>query len=551
MSVVRRVDLALVNGKIITMNPKSEIVQAVAVKDGKIVGVGTTAGIERILSKDTKIIDLKGKTATPGFIESHCHPNTAGTSILFEAALGEARSMDDLLDSLSTRAKNLPAGTWIRGRGYDDQRLKEMRHPSRWDLDKVSTKHPISLVRTDGHISAVNSEALRLVGITKDTTDPDGGRYDRDESGEPNGVLREKGQDAVRRMLPPYTVPERKEGILAAQKQLVAWGITSYGDAGVDRDAFTAYQELLKEGRLPLRVAMMINCLVRSGSMYLKDLVDAGFKAGFGNDRLRILGAKMFCDGSMSGWTAALYEPYANAPAERGIIVFGASELHQAIIEAHKAGLRPIIHAIGDRAIDITLDGIEKALNEYPAADHRIRIEHCNQPTEQAIDRMKRLGVMPGSSVGFIYELGPAHVVGLGEKRMKYYMPHKTYLEKGIIAAGNSDWNVTSANIAKQLYGVVTRKGYDGQVIGAHQALPIMEALKLYTINAAYASFEEKIKGSIEIGKLADFTVLDRDILTIPSDELKDFEVDMTIVGGEVVYRKGTRGRFSPSFRCF
>ncbi len=539
MAVTKRFDLALVNGKVITMNPKSDIVQAVAVKDGKIAGVGSNAGIKRALSRGTKIIDLKGKIVTPGFIESHCHPNTAGTSILFEAALEGARSMDDLLDILSARAKNLPAGTWLRGRGYDDQRLKEKRHPSRWDLDKVSMKNPIFLVRTDGHISAVNSEALRLAGVTKSTPDPEGGRYDRDESGEHNGVLREKGQDAVRRILPPYSVPERKEGIIAAQKQLAGWGITSYGDAGVDRDAFIAYQELLKEGKLPLRVAMMINSLVRTGGTYLHDLADAGFKAGFGNERLRIQGAKMFCDGSMSGWTAALYEPYANAPNERGIIVFGAEELHRAIIEAHKAGLRPIIHAIGDRAIDITLDGIEKALGEYPAADHRIRIEHVNLPTEQAIDRMKRLGVMPGSSVGFIYELGPAHVIGLGEGRMKYYMPHKTYLERGIIAAGNSDWQVTSANIAKQLYCVVTRKGYNGQVIAGHQALPIEEALKLYTVNAAYASFEEKLKGSIELGKLADFTVLDRDIYTIPPDDIIDMKVEMTIVGGEVIYKKG------------
>lgn len=539
MAVAKRVDMALINGKIITMNPKSEIVQAVAVKDGKIAGVGSMAGIKRIVSRDTKIIDLKGKTVTPGFIESHCHPNTAGTSILFEAALGDARRMDDLLDILSARAKDRPVGTWLKGRGYDDQRLKEMRHPNRYDLDKVSTKHPVFLVRTDGHISAVNSEALRLAGITKDTPDPVGGRFDRDSSGEPNGVLREKGQDAVRKLIPPYPVPERKEGIIAAQKELAAWGITSYGDAGVDRDAFIAYQELFKEGKLPLRVAMMINCLVRSGGVYLQDLIDAGFKAGFGGERLRILGAKMFCDGSMSGWTAALYEPYANMPTERGIIVFPAEELHKAISDAHKAGLRPIIHAIGDRAIDITLDGIEKALNEYPASDHRIRIEHVNQPTIQAIDRMKRLGVMPGSSAGFIYELGPAHFIGLGEKRMKYYMPHKTYLEKGIIFAGNSDWQVTSASIAKQLYCVVTRKGYNGQVIGAHQALPIEEALKLYTINAAYAAFEENIKGSIEIGKLADFTVLDRDILTIPSDDIFNMKVEMTIVGGAVVYRKG------------
>jgi predicted amidohydrolase YtcJ len=446
--------------------------------------------------------------------------------------------MDDILDLLSKRAKEFPVGKWIRGRGYDDQRLKEKRHPTRSDLDKVSTKHPMYLVRTDGHISVVNSPALRLAGVTKQTPDPEGGRFDRDDSGEPNGVLREKAQGTVRDLVPSYSVAERKEGILAACRQLVEWGITSYGDAGVDHDAFIAYQELINEGKFPLRAAMMMNSLTRNGPNITEYLANAGVKAGFGNEKLRILGAKMFCDGSMSGWTAALYEPYANMPNERGIIVFGADELHKSIIEAHKAGLRPLIHAIGDRAIDITLDGIEKALKEYPAKDHRIRIEHVSQPTEKAIDRMKRLGVMPGSSVGFIYELGPAHYIGLGEGRMKYYFPHKTYIEKGIIAAGNSDWMVTSGNIAKQLYCLVARKVYNGQVIAGNQAIPVAEALKLYTINAAYASFEEKIKGSIETGKLADFTVLDRDILTIPSDDLINMKVETTIVGGKVVYQR-------------
>jgi predicted amidohydrolase YtcJ len=538
MATGKRVDLALINGKIITIDARSSIVPAVAVKDGKIVGTGTTAGIKRILSGSTKIIDLKGKTVTPGFIESHCHPNTAGTTILFEAELNDTRSMNEIIEILRMQGQKAGENAWIKGRGYDDKRLKENRHPTRWDLDRVSTTRPVYIVRTDGHISAVNSYVLQLAGISKDTPDPKGGRFDRDESGIPNGVIRESGQTAVKKIIPPYTITERKEGIVAAQKQLAAWGITSYGDAGVDREAFIAYQELLKEGKLPLRVALMMNSLTRAGAGLLDDMAAAGFRAGFGNERLRILGAKMFCDGSMSGWTAALYEPYANMPAERGIIVFGADELHKAIIKGHQAGLRPIIHAIGDRAIDITLDGIEKALEEYPAADHRIRIEHVNLPTEQAIDRMKRLGVMPGSSAGFIYELGPAHVIGLGERRMHYYMPHKTYLEKGIIAAGNSDWQVTSANIAKQLYCLVTRKGYDGQVIAGHQALPIEEALKLYTINAAYASFEETIKGSIETGKLADFTVLDRDIYTIPPDDLINTRVEMTIIGGEIIYKR-------------
>lgn len=244
------------------------------------------------------------------------------------------------------------------------------------------------------------------------------------------------------------------------------------------------------------------------------------------------------CDGSMSGWTAALYEPYANEPDEYGITVSSREELTVGIVEAHKAGLRPVTHAIGDRAIDIVLDAIEKALQERPDPNHRMSIEHCSLPTFEAIDRMRRLGVLPSSSVGFIYELGPAHLLGIGPERLKRYFPHRTYLEKGIISVGNSDWFVTSANIAQQIYGVVTRKGYTGEVIGPEQAISVNDALRLYTTNGAYASFEETSKGSLEAGKLADMVILDRDILTIPEDEIKEVKVDTTIVGGEIIYQR-------------
>lgn len=273
---------------------------------------------------------------------------------------------------------------------------------------------------------------------------------------------------------------------------------------------------------------------------YLSELKALGMKAGFGNHRLRIYGTKFMCDGSMSGWTAALHLPYSNEPKEYGIIVTSIKELTAGIVEAHKAGLRPVTHAIGDRAIDIVLDAIEAALRERPDPNHRMTIEHCSLPTEEAIDRMKRLGVLPSSSVGFLYELGPAHLLGIGPERATRYFPHRTYLEKGMLSVGNSDWFVTSGNIAQQIYGIVTRKGYTGEVIGPEQAISVKEALRLYTINGAYASFEENMKGSIEPGKFADMAVLDRDILTIPHEEIKDMKVEMTLVDGEIVYQKET-----------
>ena len=535
-----KADFALVNGKVNTFNSSDDTAEAVAAAGGRIVRVGTTADIEKLLDRETEIIDVRGKTVLPGFVESHCHPSMAGLKICFEVDVKNAASIDDIIDLLRQKAETLPKGKWVRGFGYDDRRLKEKRHPTRWDLDKATEFHPVFLGRTDGHLAVANSKGLKLAGIAKSTPDPDGGRFDREpDTGEPTGVLRETGQGAVNTLIPQYTVGEIKEGLVAACRQLAEWGITSFHDAAVVRDAMIAYQELLAENRLPLRAAMMIpgNPMLELPG-YFQELKALGIRAGFGNDRLRIYGTKFMCDGSMSGWTAALYEPYANDPNEFGITVSSEEELTVGIVEAHKAGLRPVTHAIGDRAIDIVLDAIEKALQERPDPDHRMSIEHCSLPTMAAIDRMKRLGVLPSSSVGFIYELGPAHLLGLGSDRLKRYFPHRTYLEKGIVSVGNSDWFVTSGNIAQQIYGVVTRKAYTGEVIGPEQAISVKDALRLYTINGAYASFEDTIKGSIEPGKLADMVVLDRDIFTIAEDEIKEVKVETSIVGGEIVYQR-------------
>lgn len=540
MTSFDKADLVMTNGKIVTLNPKDEIAEAVAVKDGRIVVTGSVKEIETFVDNSRSVIDLAGKTVTPGFVESHCHPSMAGLNICFEVDVKQAASIDDIITLLQQKAQQLPRGNWVKGFGYNDQRLKEKRHPTRRDLDRATLDHPIFLGRTDGHLAVANSTALKLAGISKNTADPAGGRLDRDsQSGEPTGVLRELAQTMVKALIPPYTVSDFKEGILAACHQLASWGITSFHDAAVGREAMLAYQELLTENKLPLRVGMMIPGIpLLEFRGYLDELITMGIKAGFGNDRLKIYGTKFMCDGSMSGWTAALYEPYANEPDELGITVVPQDELTAGIVEAHKAGLRPVTHAIGDRAIDIVLDAIELALKERPDPNHRMSIEHCSLPTAEAIDRMKQLGVLPSSSVGFIYELGPAHLLGLGPQRIKSYFPHKTYLEKGIISVGNSDWFVTSGNIAQQIYSVVTRTSYTGEVVGAEQAIPVKEALRLYTINGAYASFEEEIKGSIEPGKFADLAVLDRDILSIPADEIKDMQVEMTLVGGEIIFQR-------------
>ena len=540
MNRAGKAELILVNGHVVTLNRKDETAQAVAVRGGRIAAIGSNRDIEALAGKETQRIDLEGKTVTPGFVESHCHPPDAGIKLRYEIDLRSATSIDEVIATVERKAQKLPRGEWLRGFGYNDRNLKEQRHPTRWDLDKAAGDHPAFLGRTDGHLGVANSLALKQAQVSKDTPDPDGGRFDRDpRTREPNGVLRENAMNPIVALIPPYSREQTKAGIVTACGQLAQWGITSAHDAWVGHGSLTAYQELLSENELPLRIGMMIVGIpVLEQTGYLYEMRALGIKAGFGNERLRLLGTKFMCDGSMSGWTAALHDPYANDPAEYGITVCGEEELTAGIVAAHRAGLRPMTHAIGDRAIDLVLDAIEKGLQERPDADHRMTVEHCSIPSAGAIERIKRLGVLPSSSAGFICELGAAHMLGIGPQRMKQYFPHRTYLQEGIIAVGNSDWPVTSGNIAQQLHGLVTRKCDTGEKANPEQSISIKDAVRLYTVNGAYASFEEHLKGSLEPGKLADMAALDRDIFSIPADEIKEMTVAMTIVGGEVVYRQ-------------
>ncbi len=537
-----KADLALLNGKIVTMG-RVGTAESVAVKGDRILAVGPADQVRDLVGKDTTVLQLNGKTVVPGFIESHCHASRAGTTLVFEVNVRDAGAIGDVIGMLRDKGRQLPGGTWILGRQYDDRRLKEKRHPTRWDLDKASTEHFIFLQRLDGHMAVANSKALELAEVTGTTLDPEGGKIDRmPDTGEPNGLLRELAQDMVMKLIPAYTIEEIKQGILKACQRLASWGITSFTDTIVDHDTLVAYQELERADRMLLRAGILIPwfpVLGRPG--YGRELKKLGLRTGFGNEWLRVGGSKFMADGSMSGWTAALYEPYSNEPNNRGMMTISKEELREGVFEAHQAGLRPCIHAIGDRTIDVVLDVIEDVLAKCPATDHRIRIEHCSLPTAEAITRIKRLGVLPSSAIGFLYELGSPHLLGLGPERIKRYYPHRTYLDHGIVSVGHSDWMVTSADVTQQIYGAVTRKSYLGEIIGGEQAIPVTEALRLYTTNAAYASFEEKSKGSIEPGKLADMVVFDRDLLSVHPEEIMNVRVETTIVGGTIVYQKGTQ----------
>jgi len=556
-------DLVILNGNIITMDTNNSIVDAVACKDKKFLAVGSNEKVRAYIGKHTNIIDMEGKTVTPGFVDSHFHFYGGGRRAR-SVDLRYVRTMDDLIDELRKKAETLPQGRWIQGFGYNESKLKEKRFPNRYDLDKASTEHPISVTRQGGHDGIrVNSLALELAGITKDTPDPPlPSLIERDiETGEPLGNLRELGAQPVNQLIaqePAMTREELKEGLRDTIELMLSWGITSIQEPGAPMDFLPLYQEMLRDGEFLIRNSFLISApsMGRSyerGERYkvAVDLsVEVGLQSSFGNDHLKFAGIKLGHDGSMSAGNCAVYEPYLNYPTPDNYgVIHGYSneqmengealaDFAPLVIKLHNAGMRCGIGAIGDRGIDFFLDAIEMAHNQNPREDVRHSLEHCSLPTMEALKRMKRLGVTSSTSVGFGWELGDQHRGFMGMERMKRYMPMKSFKEIGIVASGNADWSVCSANVMEGIHVCVNRTSETGQDLSQNQAISVMDALRVYTWNGAYITHEEDIKGSIEPGKYADMTVLDRDILTCDTAEISDIKVLTTFIDGEIVYQR-------------
>jgi len=420
------------------------------------------------------------------------------------------------------------------------------------------------VTRQGGHDGIrVNSLALELAGITKDTPDPPPpSLIQRDpETGEPLGNLREQGAQPVTKLIaqePPLTREEIKEGLRNTIRQLLAWGITSIQEPGAPMDYIPIYQEMLRDGDFPIRNSFLISAptmgrVYERGERYkvAVDLsVEVGLQSGFGNNHLKFAGVKLGHDGSMSAGNCAVYEPYLNYPTpdNYGVIHGYSNEQMESgealadfaplVVKLHNARMRCGIGAIGDRGIDFFLDAIEIAHDQNPRPDVRHSIEHCSLPTMEALKRMKRLGVTSSTSVGFGWELGDQHRAFMGMERMKRYMPMRSFKEIGIVASGNADWSVCAANPMEGIHVCVNRTSETGQDLSQNQAISVMDAIRVYTWNGAYITHEEDIKGSIELGKYADIVVLDRDILTCDPDEIHKIKVLTTFVDGKIVYQR-------------
>ena len=528
---------ALLNGNIITINEENPRAEALLIYSDRIVKVGSTKEIRKNIDADTKIIDLQGKTLIPGFVDCHAHPRMYGLSLLrVDCRSPPVKSIEDILENVRMKVGEKEDGEWIQGNGYDDFKLVEKRHPTRYDLDKVAPNNPVIINRLCGHISVVNSFALSLAGITKDTVDPEGGQIDRDPlTGEPNGVLRGGARNAVYTQIPSTDVETLKKGIELAAKEFHARGVTSVSDAGVGNSmVFRVYKELQSEG-LKLRVNLMMS------SNMIESLENIGIETGFGDEWLKIGAIKLYCDGSFSGRTAAMFEPFLDTPDNMGILYSTQEEMNDNVYKAHKAGFQVGVHAIGDRAISTVLKAYEVALEKMPKHDHRMRVEHCGINTPEIIEKISDLEVIPVPQPIFLYGEGESYRAGLSLDKQEWAYPFRTWLENGIHVSFSSDCPATSGNeLISPLLGIyvaLNRMTDSGNEVGPTQKIDVMSALKAYTLDSAYSTFEESSKGSIEEGKLADLVVLSEDPTIVNTHEIKDIKIVTTIVGGEIVYQ--------------
>ena len=529
-------DAIYVNGVVITVDPGKPYAEAFAVTNGRFSAVGSNAEIRRLAGPGLKVVDLKGMTVTPGFNDAHLHPAGAydDDSPYATPWLGpdKIHSIEELIAALKAKAAKTRRGQMVSGSRYDDVKLG--RHPNRHDLDKVSTEHPIIISHASGHITVVNSYVLEGSGITKETKDPPGGSLDRDPDGTPNGVMRESARSLVALFTSGAAdarVPfaDEVQGYLRCFRTYAERGITSVGIAGGNPSSFRLYQAVRDAGG-PVRMAFMFRDSDFAG------LRAMGIKSGFGDERLRVTSLKVFHGNSFSGRTCWLSEEYSDRPGYFGIPpARSQEELDKAFQEMHDAGFQIATHSNGDREIDMVLTAIERAQAKNPRPDARHRIEHASVMNRAMLERAKKAGVILVFH-SYMWEHGDK-LESYGPERLSLVHAYRTAIDMGIHVAGHSDSTVSAADPLLRIQDMVTRKGQNGKVYGGNQRVTVEESIKVWTLDGAYATFEERIKGSISPGKLADFSVLRKDPRKVVPDTIKDIVVDATYVGGEQVWQ--------------
>jgi len=531
-------DLVVFNAKVYTIDARLPRAEAFAVKGGRFIAVGTTADMKGLIGKNTQQFDAQQMTIVPGFTD--CHNHAGGDTLLYEVLVGnpfevEFVTITSIIDKLRTKARQTPPGTWVEGFFFDDTKVKDQRELNVHDLDEVSLDHPVVVRHRGGHTSYYNSKALTMAGVTKNTPNPPGGTFDRDPNGELNGRVTDRARNVFngigsRVTFNPQEIEQReRDGIAHISKQFVRYGLTSVHHEG---GSLPALQQVRARGDLHHRVSY------EASGKVLDSMIAGGIMTGFGDDWIK-LGAtsEHTVDGSFSERTMALSTPYPGVnPPYKGNVTETQEDLNAWIEKVHRAGIQVNCHANGDVAIDMFLTAVERAQRIAPRPNSRPKITHCTLINEELVRRIKALDAIPAMFTTYAYYNSDKFVF-YGEDMMKRSMAYRTFLDAGVHAAAGSDFSPGPFAPLMGMRGMVTRKGWDGKTWGTNQRITVDEALQVNTINGAYASFEENIKGSITAGKLADFVVLAEDPHTVDPEKIKDIKIVRTVVGGTAAYQ--------------
>lgn len=516
-------------------------VEALAIWQGKVLATGTKDQIWSLKGDNTRLIDLKGRFATPGLNDAHLHLISIGLTLKWiDATPQAAPTLQSLLDAIREQAASAPPGAWIRARGYDQTKLDVGRHPHKSELDAVAPNNPVMVVRACGHVSIFNSKAFELAGIDENSPVPDGGLIEQ-KNGTLTGMVAENAQGAVRKAIPKATTEEMIEAIEAAGNLLLSYGITSVMDAAVGQvagfDEIRAYNLAKLDKRLLVRTWLVL--LGDPGPSIVEECYKAGLVSGVGDDMLTVGAVKIFLDGSAGGRTAWMSKPYLGDDDNIGVQILPDAELEALVLDAHKKGYQLACHAIGDAAIGQLITAYEKALAAHPDPDRRHRIEHCGFSTPEQHERMKKAGIYPCPQQVFIYDFGDAYISVLGEERALSSYPLKTWKDLGFKPATGSDSPVCHPNPYPNIYSMLTRETGKGTVMDTRECVTIEEALQVYTEFGAFSQKLENVKGKLVPGQVADIAVFSRNMLTAkPEEILNDTHCVLTMRDGEVVFER-------------